>query len=162
MAADRMPILPVCFRSWTRVNFAGMPTVDTGRRKVVGRFCSPITTVSHVVRGAMSQVNRRHMRTMLKKVIICVLCFIQLVVRFTQQLKSCYVSLKQALLHCSSLNQTISSQKWHRFETSPSQIKFASFQIWTPARWNASKDHSLTAGRHIMAFDRPLDGFILF
>ena len=111
MAADRMPILPACLRSWTRVNFAGMLTVDTGRKKVVGRFCSPITTVSHVVRAAMPQVNRRHMRTMLKKVIICVVCFIQFVVRFTQQLKSCYVSLKQALLHCSSLNQTISSQK---------------------------------------------------
>ena len=46
---------------------------------------------------------------------------------------SSYVSLNQALFRCSSLNLKISRLKWHRFETSRSQItelnvlKFASF-----------------------------------
>ena len=42
-----------------------MPVVKTGRSNVAGRFCSHIRTVSLVVPAAMSQVQRRHMRTRL-------------------------------------------------------------------------------------------------
>ena len=52
---------PACLRSWTRINFAGMPAIKTRMTNVAGHLCSHIGTVSQ----AMSQVHRRHMRTRL-------------------------------------------------------------------------------------------------
>ena len=42
-----------------------MPAIKTGMTNVAGHFCSHIATVSQVVPAAMSQVDRRHMRTRL-------------------------------------------------------------------------------------------------
>ena len=57
--------LPACLRSWTWVNFEGMPRVKTWMSNVAGHFCSHIGTVSQAVPAAMSHVHRRHMRTRL-------------------------------------------------------------------------------------------------
>ena len=56
---------PACLRSWTRINFAGMPAIKTGMTNVGGHLCSHIGTVSQAEPAAMSQVHRRHMRTRL-------------------------------------------------------------------------------------------------
>ena len=59
----RWSLPPACLRSWTRVNFAGMPVVKTGMTNVASHFCSHIGTASQAVPAPMSQVQRRHMRT---------------------------------------------------------------------------------------------------
>ena len=58
---------PACLLSWTRVNFAVMPAVQTGMINVARHFCSHIGTVSQALTAAMSQAHRRHMRTRLKQ-----------------------------------------------------------------------------------------------
>ena len=60
---ERSQSLPPARRSWTRVNFAGMPAVKTDKASVAGDFCSHIGTVSQAAPAVMSQVARRHMRT---------------------------------------------------------------------------------------------------
>ena len=57
---------PAWLRSWTRVNFAGMPAVKTDMASLVGDWSSHIRTASQAVPAAMSLVGRRHMRTRLQ------------------------------------------------------------------------------------------------
>ena len=61
--SHRRALQTACLQSWTWVNFAGMPGVNTGMSNVAGCFCSHTGTVSQAVPAAMSQVRRRHMRT---------------------------------------------------------------------------------------------------
>ena len=57
--------LLACLRSWTQVNFSGMPAIKTEITNTTGHFCFHIGTASQEVPAAMSQVGWQHMRTRL-------------------------------------------------------------------------------------------------
>ena len=55
---------PACLRSWTQLNFAGKPAVNAWERLCRRWMFTYVAALSQAVPVAMSQVGRRHMRTM--------------------------------------------------------------------------------------------------
>ena len=53
--SHRRSLPPACLRSWTQVNFRGIPGVKTGMTNVAGDFCSYMGTVFQAVPAAMTQ-----------------------------------------------------------------------------------------------------------